>query len=202
MRQIASLPLVTPHSRKRHSRMADSLDANVWTIGHSTRSAAELLDCLTRYDIQLVADVRRLPGSRRLPQFDAETLAASLNAHGIDYRWLPALGGRRRSPTGPSDSAWRHPAFRAYAEHMESEEFADGLFELVMLAGGLRTAVMCAEVLWWRCHRRIVADVLVSLGVTVVHIRDARLAEPHRLAPPARMDRGRLTYESAPRATG
>jgi uncharacterized protein (DUF488 family) len=168
--------------------------ATVWTIGHSTRSAMELLECLAAYDIELVADVRRLPGSRRLPQFDAATLEASLHGHGIDYRWLPALGGRRRSATASARSAWRHPAFRAYAEHVESEEFADGLFELAMLAGGLRTAVMCAEVLWWRCHRRLIADVLVSVGFPVVHIFTADHSEPHALTPPARIVGGVLTY--------
>lgn len=178
-----------------------SLDANdvatVWTIGHSTRSAAELLACLAAYDIELVADVRRLPGSRRLPQFDAETLEATLREHGIAYRWFPSLGGRRRSVGGATtDSAWRHPAFRAYAEHIESTEFADGLFELTMLAGGLRTAVMCAEVLWWRCHRRLIADVLASVGIPVVHIFTPDHAEPHKLTPPARMENGVLTYAS------
>lgn len=171
----------------------------IWTIGHSTRTAAEFVDCLTAHDIQLVADVRRLPGSRRLPQFDAETLAASLSAHDIDYRWLPALGGRRRSSTKATeqrnDSAWRNPAFRAYAEHIDSDEFADGLFDLTMLAGGVRTAVMCAEVLWWRCHRRLIADVLVSLAFPVVHIFTASHTEPHRLTPPARLVDGALTYQ-------
>jgi uncharacterized protein (DUF488 family) len=170
----------------------------VWTIGHSTRSATELLDCLEAYDIELVADVRRLPGSRRLPQFDSDTLAASLDADGIAYRWLPTLGGRRRSAAaGATDSAWRHPAFRAYAEHVESDEFAEGIFELTMLAGGLRTAVMCAEVLWWRCHRRLIADVLVSIGFPVMHIFTAEHAEPHRLTGPARLVDGVLTYRPA-----
>lgn len=158
------------------------------------RPLDELLAVLAAYDIELVADVRRFPGSRRLPQYTAPALDASLAEAGVAYRWLPALGGRRRpEPDSPSDG-WRHPAFRAYADYVASEEFAEGLFELLMLADGLRTAIMCAEVLWWRCHRRIIADVLVSLGVRVVHIRDARIAEDHRLAPPARMVGGRLTY--------
>ena len=169
--------------------------ATVWTIGHSTRTGAELLECLSAYDIELVADVRRLPGSRRLPQFDAESLEASLREHGIAYHWFPSLGGRRRSVGGaPSDSAWRHAAFRAYAEHAQSEEFAEGLFELTMLAGGLRAAVMCAEVLWWRCHRRLIADVLTSVGFPVVHIFTPDHAEPHKLTAPARVVDGALTY--------
>lgn len=96
-------------------------------------------------------------------------------------------------PASPN-TGWRHPAFRGYADHVATDGFADGLLELLILAHGLRTAIMCAEVLWWRCHRRIIADVLTTLGVSVRHIRDARVAEPHRLAPPARVVRGVLSY--------
>ena len=174
----------------------------VWTVGHSTRPSDELLTVLDGYGIELIADVRRFPGSRRLPHYAASALEAALATHGIAYHWLPALGGRRRPDAGSTNVAWRHPAFRAYADHTATEEFADGLFELLMLAHGLRSAVMCAEVLWWRCHRRLIADVLTSLGVPVVHIRDERTAEPHRLAAPARLVYGRLTYEPDPSAPG
>jgi uncharacterized protein (DUF488 family) len=170
----------------------------VWTIGHSTRSLDELLAVLDAYDIELVADVRRFPGSRRLPQYAGAALETSLGAHGIAYQWFPTLGGRRRPTSESSNLAWRHPAFRAYADHIATDEFADGLFELLMLSHGLRTAVMCAEVLWWRCHRRLIADVLLSLDVPVVHIRDERVAEPHRLTAPARMVTGRLSYDVDP----
>jgi len=170
----------------------------IWTVGHSVRPLDEFLAVLAACDIELVVDVRRFPGSRRLPQYASAALEASLAERGIAYWWLPALGGRRRpDPDSPND-AWRHPAFRGYADYVATEEFAEGLFELLMVAEGLRTAIMCAEVLWWRCHRRIIADVLVSLGAQVVHIRDARIAEPHRLAPPARVVRGRLTYAGTP----
>jgi uncharacterized protein (DUF488 family) len=153
---------------------------------------------LAAYDIELVADVRRFPGSRRLPQYAAGALETSLAPRGIAYQWLPALGGRRRPDPHSPNAGWRHPAFRGYADYITTEEFAEGLFELLMLAEGLRTVIVCAEVLWWRCHRRIIADVLVSLGVQVVHIRDELTAEPHRLAPPARIVRGRLSYASVP----
>lgn len=166
----------------------------IWTIGHSTRSIDEFLAAVAAFEIELVADVRRFPGSRRLPQFASESLASSLATRGISYVWIPALGGRRRPDPASPNIAWRHPAFRAYADHVATEEFADGLFELLMLAEGLRTAIMCSEVLWWRCHRRLIADVLTSIGVQVIHIRDARAAEPHRIAPPARVRGGRLTY--------
>ena len=147
------------------------------------------------YEVELVADVRRFPGSRRLPHFATEALREELPRCGILYEWIPALGGRRRPDADSPNTGWRHPAFRAYADHVASEEFAEGLFELLMLAEGLRTAIMCAELLWWRCHRRIIADVLVSLGIEVVHIRDATHAEPHRLAPPASLTRGVLSYD-------
>ena len=169
----------------------------LWTIGHSTRSLDDFLATLAPYGIELVADVRRFPGSRAHPQFAQAALEAGLHAAGIEYLALPALGGRRRARSGAGISAWRNEAFRGYAEHLESEEFAGGLFELTMAAGGLRTAVMCAEVLWWRCHRRLIADVLVAQGAEVVHIMDAAASQPHRLTPPARLVRGVLTYDRA-----
>lgn len=181
------------------------MSPTVWTVGHSTRPLEEFLDLLGAHEIELVVDVRRFPGSRRLPHYGGDALAEALEGRGIAYCWLSALGGRRRPDPASPNTGWRHPAFRAYADHVASEEFAGGLFELLMLAEGLRTAVMCAEVLWWRCHRRLIADVLLSRGMPVVHIRGARDAEPHRLAPPGRIASGRLTYaldldEAAPQA--
>lgn len=176
----------------------------LWTIGHSTRPIDDFLDVLEAHRIELVADVRRFPGSRRLPQYGAESLAAALEARGIAYLWIPELGGRRRASGADGDdddSAWRHPAFRAYAAHVASEEFAEGLFTLLTCAHGLRTAVMCAEVLWWRCHRRLIADVAVSLGMPVGHIRDAQTAEEHRLTAPARIVGGLLSYAAARRSS-
>lgn len=181
----------------RRSGGSRAIPPAVWTVGHSVRTIDAFLAVLAAYDIELVADVRRFPGSRRLPQFSAPQLEASLAGADIAYRWIPALGGRRRADPSAPDNAWRHPAFRAYAAYVDSEAFADGLFDLLMDAEGLRTVVMCAEVLWWRCHRRIIADVLASLGAPVVHVRDERHAEAHRLAPPARLVGGRLTYDRA-----
>ncbi len=166
----------------------------MWTIGHSTRSIDQLIAVLAAYEIDLVADVRRFPGSRRLPQFSAESLERSLAGAGIDYRWIPALGGRRRADSTTHNSAWRHAAFRAYADHLMTEEFSDGLNELLMLSEGLNTAVMCAEILWWRCHRRIISDVLASLGESVIHIRDESHFDVHKLAAPARILEGALVY--------
>jgi uncharacterized protein (DUF488 family) len=178
--------------------VADANDPGlcIWTVGHSTRSAESLVDVLSAYGIETVADVRRFPGSRRLPHFAADALEAILADAGIGYFGIPALGGRRRADPDSQNLGWRQPAFRAYADHIESEEFAVGLFELMMVSEGLRTAIMCAEVLWWRCHRRLIADVFTVLGTSVVHIRDERHAEMHRLAAPAQVVNGVLTYSA------
>ena len=163
-------------------------------MGHSTRSFEAFLAILDAYRIEALIDVRRFPGSRRVPHFRSEVLAAELGAHDIAYGWRSALGGRRRGTPASQNDAWRHPAFRAYADHVESEEFADGLAGLVSVAGGVPTVIMCAELLWWRCHRRLIADVLTSLGEQVVHIRDADTSAVHQIGPPARLVNGVLTY--------
>lgn len=166
----------------------------VWTIGHSTRSIEEFLAILHAHGMETIIDVRRFPGSKRLPQFGSAALESALADGGVSYQWIGALGGRRQpDPASPNDG-WRHAAFRGYADHMASEEFAAGLFELEMIASASRSAVMCAEALWWRCHRRLIADVLVSLGVSVVHLFAPGKSEEHRLRPPARLENGRLTY--------
>ena len=170
----------------------------LWTVGHSTRSLEELLSLLGAYRIEALADVRRFPGSRRLPHFGAGALEAALAERAIAYRWIPALGGRRRPAPDSPNVAWRQAGFRGYADHLASEEFAAGLAELQAMAQGLRTAMMCAEALWWQCHRRLISDVLVSLGEEVIHIRNERDAEPHRIAAPARLEDGKLTYAAAP----
>jgi uncharacterized protein (DUF488 family) len=166
----------------------------VWTVGHSTRPLPDFLEVLAAYRIELVADVRRFPGSRSQPQYQQPALESALHQAGIGYIWLPDLGGRRRPVPHASNTTWRHPAFRGYADHLVGEEFAAGLFELLTLAWGLRIAVMCSEILWWRCHRRLIADVLVSLGARVIHIMDAKTAQMHRLRAPARLVRGVLSY--------
>jgi uncharacterized protein (DUF488 family) len=120
----------------------------LWTVGHSTRPLPDFLDLLTFHHIEVVADVRRYPSSRRHPQYQQRTLEVALKAEGIDYLALPELGGRRRPAPGAVNTGWRHPAFRGYADYVTSEAFADGLFQLLMVARGLKTAVMCAEVLW------------------------------------------------------
>jgi uncharacterized protein (DUF488 family) len=169
----------------------------VWTIGHSTRSLEAFLDLLARNGIEAVADVRRYPGSRRWPHFARESLARALEGRGLVYVWLPELGGRRTpSPQSPN-TAWRSAAFRGYADYMATEAFAEGLDRLVNLASGLRVAVMCAESLWWRCHRGLIADVLRWLGFDVIHILGPGSTAPHPYTAAARIVRGRLSYSAA-----
>ena len=170
------------------------MSLTVWTVGHSTRPLPDFLEVLAAYQIELVADVRRFPGSRSQPQYQQLVLEPALQEAGVGYIWLPRLGGRRRPLPDTQNTGWRHQAFRGYADHMLGEEFAVGLSELLTLAWGLRTAVMCAEILWWRCHRRMIADVLVSLGAQVIHIRDGKIAESHRLRTPGHMVGGVLSY--------
>jgi len=166
----------------------------VWTIGHSTRTSDDFRRVLGVHNIELVADVRRFPSSRRLPNFAADALERDLARAAIHYRWIPELGGRRRPNPASFNEAWMQSGFRGYADHIATDEFAVGLNDLMMLANGLRTAIMCAELLWWRCHRRLIADVLAALGIDVIHLRDEGPGEPHQLRPPARLVRGSLTY--------
>lgn len=168
---------------------------DVWTIGHSTHTLAAFVDLLRAYGIETVADVRRFPGSRRQPQFGEQALGESLEALGIAYHWFPGLGGRRRVDLlDPEGSAWRHVSFRAYAQHLRSDEFAEGLASLLHVAKASRTAIMCSELLWWRCHRRLIADVMVLCGWQVTHILGRTQSSTHSLARPAHVDAQGLCY--------
>lgn len=169
---------------------------SIWTIGHSTRPMEEFLALLAHWQIEAVADVRRFPGSRRCPHFGRTALEGCLPQHQIEYRWLPALGGRRRPVPSSPNTAWRNPSFRGYADYMQTAEFTRALEELLEMAGHRRTAAMCAELLWWRCHRSMIADAALVRGVAVTHILDATHSAPHLLTKPASVVHGRLTYES------
>jgi uncharacterized protein (DUF488 family) len=166
----------------------------IWTLGHSTRPLDEFLGLLGHYRLEAVADVRRFPGSRRQPQYAQAALRDSLGGSGIAYRWLPALGGRRRPRPDSPNSAWRNASFRGYADHIQTAEFAAGLDELLEIAGRLRTTLVCAEALWWRCHRALISDVLRLRGIEVVHILDARHSQVHPYTSAARIVEGRLSY--------
>jgi uncharacterized protein (DUF488 family) len=166
----------------------------VWTIGHSTRSRAEFLALLSHHHIEVVADVRRYPGSRRWPQFKRPNLQRSLRSQGLAYLWLPHLGGRRRPAADSSNTAWRSAMFRGYADYMATEPFAEGLTELVSVIYGLRTCIMCAEAVWWRCHRGLIADVLKSQGFRVCHILTRTSSVPHPFTSAAHLTSGGLSY--------
>ena len=161
----------------------------VFTIGHSTRSIAELAALLREAEVALVVDVRSLPRSRANPQFNAETLPAALAAERIGYRHLPALGGLRgrRKDAGPSPNAlWQVGTFRNYADYAMTEAFRAGLAELTALAQAQPSAIMCAEAVWWRCHRRIIADYLLARGIPVAHILGPGKIVPATATPGAR----------------
>jgi uncharacterized protein (DUF488 family) len=171
----------------------------IWTIGHSTRPLEEFLALLAASSIEAIADVRSFPASRKFPQYGKEALAATLARHATGYHWLPALGGRRRTFPGSPNTAWRNAAFRGYADYMASAEFAQGLSQLIEMATHARTAVMCAEAVWWRCHRSMIADALCVRGIEVVHILDAKQSVVHPMTSPARVVRGELSYAAAER---
>ncbi len=170
----------------------------VFTIGHSTRSADEFVALLQEAGADYVVDVRRFPFSRRYPHFNGEVLATTLAAAGIGYRHEPALGGRRgrrRDSALSPHTLWREEAFANYADYAETQEFRDALGGVLRLARDHRPAVMCAEAVWWRCHRRIIADYLLAAGETVRHIMGPGKIEPARLTEGARPDgHGRITY--------
>ena len=171
--------------------------STIWTIGHSTRPLDAFLELLAHFRLEALADVRRFPGSRRHPQYGVALLSATLAEHGIAYRWLPALGGRRRPLPDSPNIAWRNASFRGYADHIGSAEFSRGLDELLEFSSCLRTTLMCAEAMWWRCHRAMIADVLCVRGIEVVHILDAKHTVVHPYTSPARIVQGRLSYAPA-----
>jgi uncharacterized protein (DUF488 family) len=170
----------------------------IFTIGHAARSWDTFVDLLHRQDITLLVDIRRFPGSRHAPQFNEDHLRAALATEGIGYLHLAALGGRRRARPDSPNAAWRHPSFRGYADHMETREFQAGLDHLMTLARTRRVAVMCAETVWWKCHRSLVADALTAHGWQVWHIIDEGHPQSHRYTSPARIVNGTLTYHPEP----
>ena len=171
-------------------------EIEIWTIGHSTQSIEEFTDLLQANQIGALADVRRFPGSRRYPQFRQEALAASLAQAEIEYQHFPELGGRRRSVRVDSPNrAWRNAAFRGYADYMMTEAFRAGVERLLELAREKRTAIMCAEAVWWRCHRGMISDYLKAHGVKVSHIFSANKVQEHPYTSAANVVEGKLSYE-------
>jgi uncharacterized protein (DUF488 family) len=168
-----------------------------FTIGHSTHALDAFAALLERHGVRRVADVRRFPGSRRHPHFNREALASELAACGIGYAHVEVLGGRRSVARGSPNGGWENAAFRGYADHMASAAFAAGLAELEAAAAAEPTAVMCAEALWWQCHRRLVADALVAREWAVDHIGPDGEIVAHALTPFAAVQDSRVEYPAA-----
>jgi uncharacterized protein (DUF488 family) len=169
----------------------------IWTIGHSTRTIDEFLDLLCQCRIEVLADVRHFPGSRRYQHFNKPELAETLSAAGIRYEHLLELGGRRPVRADSHNLAWRNASFRGYADYMETEPFHTGIDRLVKIAAAARTATMCSEAVWWRCHRSMIADYLKASGVEVIHIMGPGKTQVHPFTSAARVVDGRLSYTTA-----
>jgi uncharacterized protein (DUF488 family) len=167
----------------------------IWTIGHSTHSNHEFLALLHAHEVEAIADVRRFPASRRHPQFNEAVLKASLAHAKIGYRWYEALGGRRTASPDSVNTAWRNASFRGYADYMATEDFAAAFSALLNFAARQRTAVMCAESMWWSCHRALISDALAFRGVEVIHILDEKHTKVHPYTEAASIIDGRLSYE-------
>ena len=169
--------------------------ASLYTIGHSTRTTDELIEALKAHDIQALIDIRAFPMSRRLPHFNRESLEKTLAAAGIEYRWMPALGGYRKKLRDDSPNlALRNDSFRNYADYMLTSEFEQAANELGKIAENARTAYMCAERVYFHCHRMLVSDWLVAHGHDVFHIDGTGPVKAHKLMTEARMVDGQLVY--------
>ena len=170
----------------------------VCTIGHSNRTIEEFIGLLKQNDIACVLDIRTVPKSRHNPQFGQDQLPVSLAAAGIDYRYLPGLGGLRRPRKDSPNGAWRNTSFRGYADYMQTEEFSENVDVVAALAATTRCALMCAEAVPWRCHRSLVGDALLLRGIAVEDIIGPQKRRPHTLTPFAHVDHGRITYPPEP----
>jgi uncharacterized protein (DUF488 family) len=166
----------------------------IWTVGHSTRSGEEFGEILKAHGIEVLVDVRTYPGSRRYPQFNKDALDEWLSGLKIKYKHQPNLGGRRTPRPDSHNTAWRNAQFRGYADHMETDAFKNGVRELLELAATRRVAIMCAEAVWWRCHRSLISDYLKAEGHKVIHILDEKKTEEHPFTSAARLVNGKLSY--------
>lgn len=174
--------------------MTRSREPTLWTVGHSTHSIEEFVEILHAHDITRIADVRRFPGSRKHPHFNRDALQAALAAAEVSYTPLPELGGRRRARPDSPHTAWRNESFRGYADYMDTPEFTAAAARLAELAREDRVAVMCAEGVWWRCHRSMIADDFKAQGWRVLHILGPGEPREHPYTSVARIIDGELTY--------
>ena len=161
--------------------------SRVWTIGHSTRSADEFVSLLRSQEIDRLADIRTIPQSKRHPHFGRDALATRLNREGIQYRHFKDLGGLRKPRADSPNGAWKNQAFRGYADHMQTREFAAAVDELLAFGEDGRVSVMCAEAVWWQCHRMLLSDALVAKEIDVQHILAPTSVKPHRMTPFAQL---------------
>lgn len=173
------------------------MEPEIYSIGHWNYSLEQLVGLLAQHEIKALVDIRRFPGSRKFPHLGQQSLSAALPKAGIDYHWLEALGGRRNSKKDGSTSVnlgLRNESFRNYADYMLTEEFRQGIKSLLEIAGKKRTAIMCAEAMFWRCHRRLVSDFLLTHDITVQHIMPNGKLHPHTLTDGAKVEDRVLTY--------
>jgi uncharacterized protein (DUF488 family) len=167
----------------------------IWTIGHSTRNIDDFISLLRANGIKLLVDVRSLPGSKRYPRFNKEALAESLNTNGIRYEHFPDLGGRRKPKPDSRNMAWRNASFRGYADYMETEQFHQSVERFLAVAGEAGpAAIMCAEAVWWRCHRSLISDYLKARSIEVIHILAPNKTESHPFTSAAHIIDGALSY--------
>jgi uncharacterized protein (DUF488 family) len=156
----------------------------IWTIGHSTRTLESFINLLKLYNIELLADIRSYPGSKRYPHFNKNSLDISLAGHHIEYIHIPELGGNRKPVRNSRHTGWENASFRAYADYMDTDTFYKGITILKNISEMKRTAIMCAEAIWWKCHRRLVSDYMSSHGTEVIHIMGESETEPHKILQP------------------
>ncbi len=175
-------------TQSRHKR-------TIWTIGHSTRTLDEFIGMLKSFQIAIVADIRRFPGSKKYPHFNREVLQSSLWENGIDYIHFETLGGRRKVQPDSRNTAWRNPSFQGYADYTETFVFKNAMDDLKAIASKKRTAYMCSEAVWWRCHRALVSDFLKFEGFEVMHIMGLGKSEEHPFTSPAKIKHNGLSYE-------
>lgn len=166
----------------------------IWTIGHSNRSWETFVELLQTYEIENIVDVRRFPGSRKFPQYNQEELKNALQEIGISYLHSKKLGGRRKPNPDSKNTIWKNKSFRAYADFMETDEFHEGIKELKAVAQKKKTAYMCSEAVWWRCHRSMISDRLKADNWTVKHIMSTKKTTEHPYTKPAHIEKGKLKY--------
>jgi uncharacterized protein (DUF488 family) len=175
--------------------MNESQQHIIYTIGHSTHSIEEFLAMLQSFDIKNLVDIRSLPGSRKYPQFDQENLQLVLPENGINYLYMKDLGGRRKVRPDSKNTRWRNASFQGYADHMETNMFKNAIVELEKIASQTNTVYMCAEAVWWRCHRSMVSDYLKARGWKVLHIMAVGKAQEHIYTSPAKIIGSEVSYE-------